>query len=188
MTFSGDPDYMNLKYYFVGRFMNYVFYPIGFFLVFFLQNGRTDCFGNTGPESFYAEMIPLRPRDAISGSEFARRTSGMTGAERQQAALTELRRGNIPEFLRNLKPVRLNYATADKNEINAVIWVMPDYLAIGSNEDFLRIPLNYNTAIKIANEWGFILPTKKIVDAVYEQSTCHLEPDPLPPGPKMRSS
>ena len=134
------------------------------------------------------ETIPSRNKNAISGSEFARRTSGMTGAERQQAALAELRHGNIPEFLRNLKPVRMYYTPAGKAKINAVIWVMPDYLAIGSEEDFLRIPLDYETAITIVNEWGFTLPTRKIVDEIYKQSTCHLEPSPLPPGPNMRSS
>lgn len=139
-------------------------------------------------EILRAESIPPRKLTAISGSEFARRTSGMTGAERQRAALIELSNGNVPEFLRNLKPVRLDYIASGKRKINAVIWVMPDYLAIGSDEDFLRIPLDFNTAIKIVNEWGFILPTRKIVDAIYEQSTCQLEPVPLKPGPKMRSS
>jgi len=33
-----------------------------------------------------------------------------------------------------------------------------------------------------------VLPTTRIVDAVYEQSPYHLVPEPLPPGPKMRSS
>jgi hypothetical protein len=65
---------------------------------------------------------------------------------------------------------------------------MPDYLAIGSDDDFLRIPLNYPSAITIAKEFGFILPTPKMVDAIYEQSTCHLKPFPLSPGSKMRSS
>jgi hypothetical protein len=123
-----------------------------------------------------AETIPSRPQDGISGSEFARRTAGMSGADRQQAALAELRRGNIPEFLRNLKPVTLSYAPSGQDALTAVIWVMPDYLAIGSNEDFLRIPLTYSSATAIANDWGFILPT------------CHLKPEPLPPGSNMRSS
>ena len=93
------------------------------------------------PGMFLAETIPLRPEDSISGSEFAHRTAAMTGAERQQAALSELRRGNIPAFLRELKPVELSYKSSTGKSINAVIWVMPDYLAIGADNDFLRIPL-----------------------------------------------
>ncbi|MDP2643338.1 MAG: hypothetical protein Q8P24_00195 [Desulfobacterales bacterium] len=160
----------------------------GLILICFLPDGRAGDLGAAVPGSFYAETIPPRPRDAIGGPAFARQTAQMTGAQRQEAALNELRRGNTPEFLRHLKPVRLSYAPAGKREIRAVVWVMPDYLAIGSTDDFLRMPLDYWTAIDIANTWGFILPTRRIVDAIYKQSPCHLKPDPLPPGPEMRSS
>ncbi|MGA1824660.1 MAG: hypothetical protein ACMUIP_08340 [bacterium] len=134
------------------------------------------------------ETIPSRPEDAITGSEFAFRTARMTGPERQRAALDELRKGNIPDFLRNLKSVRLSFKPVGGKERSATIWVMPDYLAIGSDEDFLRIPLTYLSAIAIAEQFGFILPTRKMVDAIYKQATCHLKPEPLPPGPNMRSS
>jgi hypothetical protein len=112
----------------------------------------------------------------------------MSEAERQQAALAELQRGNIPEFLRNFRPVRLSCTLANGETVTAIIWVMPDYLAIGSDDDFLRIPLTYPTATAIATAFGTILPTRKMVDVIYEQSAFHLKPQPLPPGPKMRSN
>jgi hypothetical protein len=65
---------------------------------------------------------------------------------------------------------------------------MPDYLAIGSDNDFLRIPMNLHTAIAIAARFGFFLPTKKMVDAIYLQSGAHFAPQPLPAGPQMRST
>jgi hypothetical protein len=148
----------------------------------------TDCIGDPGTVGFLLKKIPPRPDGAITGSEFARMTAGMPGEERQNAALKELRRGNIPDFLKKLKPIRMSYTPPQGEEMSATIWVMPDYLAIGSDGDFLRIPLTYSSAIAIATNFGFVLPTRKIVDAIYEQSTCHLEPEPLPPGPKMRSS
>jgi hypothetical protein len=112
----------------------------------------------------------------------------MSGIERQKAALAELRYGNIPDFLRNLKPVQLSCELLGSEIVTAIIWVTPDYLAIGSDEDFLRIPLTYPSATAIANEFGCVLPTRKMVDAIYEQSVIHLKPQPLPPGPQMRSS
>ena len=139
-------------------------------------------------DTLLVEKIPIRPKDGISGSEFAQRTITMSGAERQRAALSELRSGNIPEFLRRLKPVRLSHKDQMGKCITATIWVTPDYLAIGSDDDFLRIPLTYPSAIIIAEEFGFILPTRKMVDAIYEQSTCRLKPQPLFPSFKMRSS
>jgi len=66
--------------------------------------------------------------------------------------------------------------------------VTPDYLSIGSDEDFLRIPLTRPTAVTIAEEFGFVLPTRKIVDAVFEQADFRFKPQPLPPGRMMRSS
>ena len=131
-----------------------------------------------------------RPRsaDAITGSEFARRTDGVSGPERQQAALAELCRGNIPDFLRTLKPVHLNGEAADGQTHEVVIWVTPDYLAIGSDQDFLRIPLTYPSATAIAETLGCVLPTRKMVDSTAAQSAVRLNPQPLPPGPQMRSS
>ena len=59
---------------------------------------------------------------------------------------------------------------------------MPDYLAIGSDADFLRIPMNLQTAIAIAARFGFVLPTRKMVDAIYRQSAYHFVPEPLSAG------
>lgn len=64
----------------------------------------------------------------------------MTGPERQAKATDELLRGNVPDFLRKLKPVYLACRSPPGKMITALIWVSPDYLAIGSDEDFLRIP------------------------------------------------
>ncbi len=65
---------------------------------------------------------------------------------------------------------------------------MPDYLAIGSDADFLRMPLTYPAAVAVASRLGFVLPTRKIVDAVYAAAEVRLEPSPITPGPRMRST
>ena len=133
------------------------------------------------PETLFAERIPLRPKDSVTGSQCALKTAGLEGTEWQQAALAELLQGNIPSFLRKLKPVRLSHKSSDGKVINAVIWVMPDYLAIGDDNDFLRIPLTYPLAIRIATEYQCILPTRKMVDEIYKKAACQLKPQPLFP-------
>ena len=85
-------------------------------------------------------------------------------------------------------PVKLNYESAGGKALSATIFVMPEYLAIGSDSDFLRIPMNLHTATAIADRFGFVLPTRKIVDAIYDQSTYHFTPQPLPAGPQMTST
>ena len=72
--------------------------------------------------------------------------------------------------------------------VAATIWVTPDYLAIGSDDDFLYVPLNYYSATIVADRFGSVLPTASMVDAIYEQSAHHLTPAPLPAGPLMRSN
>ncbi len=129
--------------------------------------------------------IPQRSHNAITGSQFAEKTSHMTGRERQKAALYELRKGNVPSFLRIFHPVKL---TCPSSSITAVIWVAPDYLAIGSDSDFLRIPLSHPAAVTITSDFGCILPTRKMVDSIYRQSAFHYKPQPMKPGPMMRSS
>lgn len=132
--------------------------------------------------------LPTRPLHAIGGAEFARRTRGLSAAERDAAVVAELERGNIPSFLGRLTPVRLSPADSDPREKAATIFVMPDYLAIGSDEDFLYVPLNYYSATLVADRFGCVLPTPRMVDAIYQQSAFHLTPSPLPAGPQMRSN
>jgi len=109
----------------------------------------------------------------------------MDARDREQAILQQISKGNLPDFLRKLVPVKLSVAGKD---LMATIFVTPDYLAIGSDADFLRIPMNLHTAVAIAQRFGFVLPTRKIVDAIYLQSRYRLMPQPLPAGAQMRST
>ena len=131
--------------------------------------------------------IPSRSRQALSGSEFAEHVSKMDSQQREQAILGEVLKGNVPDFLRSLVPVAFKHPLALAT-LTATAFVMPDYVAIGSDRDFLRIPMNLHTAEAIGASFGFILPTKKMVDAVYDQSGYRFTPQPLPAGPRMRST
>ncbi len=122
--------------------------------------------------------IPSRPADARSGSAFADSLAGLDSAGREKAILREILRGNVPSFLRRLVPV----------DLGVTIYVMPDYLAIGSDDDYLRMPMNLATAMAVADAFGFQLPTRKMVNAIYAQATYRLTPAPLPAGPRMTST
>jgi len=132
--------------------------------------------------------IPARAGQDLTGSQFAQYVSKMNPQEREQAIEGEILKGNLPEFLRKLVPVELHYDSPGGKSLTATIFVTPDYLAIGSDSDFLRIPMNLPTAAAIADRFGFTLPTRKMVDAIYLQSRYHLAPQPLPAGPQMRST
>jgi hypothetical protein len=134
------------------------------------------------------ETIPQRPIHALTGSQFASFVLSMDSGQREQMIRDELLNGNLPNFLRKLVPIVLRQELAGGRLLTATIFVTPDYLAIGSDDDFLRIPMNLYTAESVASHFGFILPTKKIVDAIYAQSSYHLSPQPMTAGPQMRST
>jgi hypothetical protein len=137
--------------------------------------------------SFLAN-IPKRSYTALTGSQFIAKTSRLTTAQREEAIVKEIISGNIPNFLRHTQTI--SYKTKLKNgkfqrvEMN----VMPDYLAIGSDKDFVRIPMSPISAQKIADRYNLVLPTAKIVDEIYKNSSLKYTPSPLPPGKKMVTS
>lgn len=134
------------------------------------------------------ERIPLRASQAITGSQFAESVLKMDRDQREQAISEQIFSGNVPNFLRSLVPVELRSALPNGTALTATIFVTPDYLSIGTDSDFLRVPMNLYTAQAIASRFGFILPTKKMVDAIYAQAAYHLKPQPMPAGPQMRST
>lgn len=132
--------------------------------------------------------IPSGPPKALTGSQFAKYVEKMDPRQREQAILRQILAGNLPAFLRRLAPVRLSFRSTQGQTMNATIFAMPEYLAIGTDKDFLRIPMNLYTAAAVASKLGFVLPTRKIVDAIYAQAAYHFSPEPMTAGPRMRST
>jgi hypothetical protein len=131
--------------------------------------------------------IPPRNATAPAGSEVARRAEHLSGLERDALLREELFAGNIPQFLRHAVPV--NMTGGDRaHPFELTLCVLPDYLAVGSDHDFLFVPLGLEAALAVAQRFGFELPTAHIVDAIYATAPVKLAPLPLPPGDEMRST
>ncbi len=131
--------------------------------------------------------IPRRPANAMRGSEFLRYVEKMSVEQREAAILKEARSGNIPGFLRRLQPVKVTSEQGGQ-VVEGVFWTMPDYLAIGSNDDNAYMPMNPITAQKVADHFGFILPTRKMVDEIHGRAKVQLKPAPMKPGPSMATT
>jgi len=131
--------------------------------------------------------IPPRIAGAPTGSEFAQGVRDLSGAARDRLVALQLLAGDIPQFLRHLVPVTLRGSSAGK-PVSVTVCVLPDYLALGSNTDYLFVPMGLGTALEIAGKFGFVLPTPKVVDAIYGASAVKLAPQPLTPGEEMRST
>jgi hypothetical protein len=126
-----------------------------------------------------ASAIPARPAGARGGAAFLQSLAGLDREAREEAVLRELKTGNIPEFLRRLTPITVTVKDAEGRQHTAVYQVMPDYLAIGSDRDFVRMPMNPHTAQAFCNAFGFALPTPKMVDDIWREAISKIVPQPL---------
>ncbi|MBN1170281.1 hypothetical protein JXA56_04605 [Candidatus Micrarchaeota archaeon] len=118
-----------------------------------------------------AKPLPPRKKDALRGSQFMTGIKMIYGPEYESAVIREVMSGNVPDFMRpeNWREVTLT-GTVDGMEVEIIIRVAPDYLAIGSNEDYVRVPLSPVALQRLAGQLDMALPTKKVVDAVYVQA------------------
>ena len=140
------------------------------------------------PCSQSANRIPQRSAHARGGGEFVDAVVGMSELERDLAIRRELVAGNVPSFLRQLQPVTLSTQSANGKTVRLTLCVLSDYLSLGDDADFLLIPMSFDTALSVAASLGFTLPTRRMVDIIYRQSTVRLTPQPLPAGDRMRST
>lgn len=121
-------------------------------------------------------LIPVRDPGSVTGSAFCQANMNLSGAVREQNILNEFVHGNIPDLLRNFAPVTVT------NGVNSITYlVMPDYLCIGTNEDYVRMPMNPHTAQTIANQYDCTLPTVKMVNDIWSASSNKLAPKPWGP-------
>jgi hypothetical protein len=121
-------------------------------------------------------QIPSRPAGAETGSQFMTNVANLTFAQREDSIYAQISKGNIPDFMRSMKKIQATFQDANGASHAVVYEVMPDYLAIGSNEDFCRIPMGPVTAQRLANLFGASLPTPKLVDNIYLNAELKVDP------------
>jgi hypothetical protein len=123
--------------------------------------------------------LPKRPDDAPTGSQFVELIGDLTLGEREAAVVREVLRGNVPEFLRQLKPIALAATDDTGNRHIAVCFVMPDYVGVGTDADLFRFPLTPRAAMEIADALDCTLITPRVSDAVHGAAEVKLQPRPL---------
>lgn len=154
-----------------------------YFLIYFIfTNLQSSCVSLMGPPY----QLPLFERDQtmLSGTAFIRSIRNKDEYQRELRIQEELSRGNIPKHLFKFVPVE-TFQVINGRRIRAKLFVSPDYLAIGSNNDYVRVPMNPITAQRVADDYGCILPTSKIVDLIYRQAKIKLKPATFRPSRLM---
>jgi len=123
--------------------------------------------------------FPSRKSDAISGSQFIQLISNFKSGspKRNDLIIEQIKQGNFPSFLRKFVPIKVQ-----ENDISITYFVSPDYMSIGSDQDYVRISCDGPTSQRIANLFNCILPTKKMVDQIHSQAKTKAQPAPMSGG------
>ena len=145
--------------------------------LFFLLFPAVVAFGQT-------LLLPPRPAEAVGGRALADTLTSLTREAREERILSEVLRGNVPSSLRLLIPLSFNAETGTRSH-EVTIFVAPDYLSLGADDDPFLVPMTPLLAQRIADSLGCTLPTAKLVDLIYAHAAIRLRPQPIPPGPAM---
>jgi hypothetical protein len=136
----------------------------------------------------YGQHLKLKSASfqSPSGTEFAKsiRDNSLNLADRELLILGEIRSGNIPAFYRQLVEITDTATIAGKMH-TIRYFVLPDFLAIGSDTDYFYCPMTPILAQKVANLLNCNLPTRKISDMIYRNAVVKMVPEPIPPSKEM---
>jgi hypothetical protein len=130
--------------------------------------------------------LPVRSAADMNGTQFVATINGSTLSltSRENMIYTEISKGNVPSFFRNLKPVTSTAVIAGITE-SVTYYVAPDYLMVGTDTNYFLCPMSPMLATKIADLTGCTLPTRKMVNDIYGAATVKLSPSTIPPSSQM---
>ncbi|MFO0998854.1 MAG: hypothetical protein U0936_00815 [Planctomycetaceae bacterium] len=121
---------------------------------------------------------------ARSGRQLAKDLDSLSIEDRERQIETEIRAGNVPDHWKKFVPIKLK-GNIESKEQSLIIFVSPDYLSLGSDQDFLRIPLSPHVAQNVADHLECLLPTRHMVDQIYAAAEIVLKPQPMAPTDEM---
>lgn len=128
--------------------------------------------------------LPERPADAPTGSQVEEQLRNLSLQNRENAIFSEIMSGNIPDFLREMVEVSTT-RTINGTEYTLQYQVLPDYLALGSDDDYFLMPMTPLLAQRLCNVLSCSLPTRRMVDQIWQAAPLKLTPQPIPPSDQM---
>jgi hypothetical protein len=123
--------------------------------------------------------LPPRSNSAETGSQFCERVAKLEHREREKEVVQSILSGNVPMKCRDMAGIKVSLSGKDDRTCHATYYVMRDYMAIGSDLDYVRMPLTPKSAMQICDRTNCLLITEKISDDVYSAAECRVEPHPL---------
>ncbi|MBE6310306.1 MAG: hypothetical protein E7080_04555 [Bacteroidales bacterium] len=127
-----------------------------------------------------------KPDASLSGREFMISIDTMEFWKREDMIVEAILSGNMPSELKQFQKIVFTTPIVDSVEIlrkphKVEMLVLPDYLSVGSDDDFVRMPMGPLAAQQIADSLNCILPTTYLVDRIAEVSEGHIDIFPFRP-------
>jgi hypothetical protein len=120
-----------------------------------------------------AGVFPPRDAAAIGGRAFMARIAGEKSpadwGAREEQMVQALIAGNMPDRLLRWITIPLSVGSGS-SAITGSVQVLPDYLAVGSDSDYVYLPLDPISAQRVAEAFKVLLPTARICHAIYLQA------------------
>ena len=136
---------------------------------------------------------------ALTGHEFIQKVQDMGFWDMEEQTVAQILAGNVPSALKKFRKItytvtirhRYQSYTLEgfpdgpvKNETHKYkveMWVLPDYLAVGNDQDFVRMPMGPLAAQRVADSLYCSLPTTFLSDRINEVSEGRIEIFPFRP-------
>lgn len=127
-----------------------------------------------------------KPAATLAGGDFMRRADTTSFWTLEDLIVETVTAGQVPDALRHFRKITFTTPVVDSVEIlrkkhKVEMWVLPDYVAIGTNDDFVRMPMGPLAAQRIADALDCTLPTTYLVDRIAEASEGHVDIFPFRP-------
>ena len=127
-----------------------------------------------------------KPEASLTGWNFMLKADKMEFWKLEDQIAQTILDGNVPSPMKEFRKIVFRTAVVDSVEVlhkshTIEMWVLPDYLSIGTDESFVRMPMGPLAAQRIADSLHCILPTTYLVDRIAEASEGHLDIFPFRP-------
>lgn len=112
----------------------------------------------------------------ITGHDFIKKVQEMEFWDMEEQTAEYVLAGNMPSVLKKFRKIvykRLGHKVE--------LWVLPDYIAIGTDEDYVRMPMGPLAAQRVADSLYCSLPTTLLSDIINEASEGRIEIFPFRP-------
>jgi len=140
-----------------------------------------------GPSPVAAQMtidLPPRAPDALGGEALATHVQDLPLDAREGRIVAEVLAGNVPTWWRRLVPVTMVRRVGTR-DITVQFEATPDYLAVGSDDDWFLMPLSPEAANLLGALTDTRLPSPPMVDAIWQAAAIRLGPDSIAPSAAM---